>query len=105
MLHWPRVIRLVRASRHVAHALLDDFQALAHFFDAHDAAVIGIAIGRQWYFKFEVLVTRVRARFTHVEISASALASTISSMSMRVRKNGHCSRICANCSPSPRANA
>ncbi|MCY1452028.1 hypothetical protein D9M71_689270 [compost metagenome] len=38
-------------------------------------------------------------------MSASALARTISSMSMRVRKNGHCSRISASNGPWPRARA
>ncbi|MCY1453734.1 hypothetical protein D9M71_707460 [compost metagenome] len=38
-------------------------------------------------------------------MSASALARTISSISMRVRKNGHCSRICPSSSPSPRSSA
>ena len=38
------MIRLVRPLRHVVEALLDDAQALTHLFDAHQRAIITVAM-------------------------------------------------------------
>ncbi|KPY29270.1 Uncharacterized protein ALO52_05149 [Pseudomonas syringae pv. primulae] len=65
-----RVIRLVRAGRHVAHALVDDLDALAHFFHAHHATVVGITMDCQRDFELEVLVARIRTSLAQVEVQA-----------------------------------
>lgn len=64
-----RVIRLVRAFRHVAQALVDDADTLAHLLDTDHAAIIGIAVVGQRYFEFEVLVAGVGAGLAQVEIA------------------------------------
>ncbi|MOA20101.1 hypothetical protein D3C78_1405230 [compost metagenome] len=63
-----RVIRLVRAFRHVAQALVDDADALAHLFNADDATIIGVAVVRQRNFELEVLVAGIRTRLAQVEV-------------------------------------
>ncbi|MNG06442.1 hypothetical protein D3C84_896810 [compost metagenome] len=64
-----RMVRLVRAFRHVLQALVDDADALAHLFHADHAAVVGVAVVGQRHFELEVLVAGVGAGLAQVEVA------------------------------------
>ncbi len=45
-------------------------QALAHLFDAHDAAVVAVAVRRRRHLEFELIVAAVRALLAQIPVQS-----------------------------------
>ena len=65
-----RVVRLVGACGHVVQTLADDAQALAHFLDAHQAAIVHVAVVPERHLEVEVVIARVGACLAHVVVKS-----------------------------------
>src|SRR5215469_13842428 len=65
------MIRLVRAFRHLVHALLNDAKALPHLLDTHHGAVETVAVLAGWNIELELLVAAIRLLFAKVPFESA----------------------------------
>ncbi len=56
---------------HIVQALLNNPEALPHFFHAHNCTVVTVAIMRNWYVEVEIFVSWIRPLLPEVPIEAA----------------------------------
>src|ERR1051326_1509204 len=75
VLEWRRgqgMIRLVWPVGHVVDTLLDDPEALPHFFHADNGAVVAVAVDAGRDIEFELFVTGIRLLLTEIPLHAAS---------------------------------
>src|SRR5664280_2622542 len=65
-----RMVRFIRSWWHMPDALLNDPEALPHFFHAYHGPVIAIPIAAQWDLKFKLVYPRIRALLAVIKVKA-----------------------------------